>query len=86
MPPVVNHLDALEHANGLHCRLPGLGTSGAYRAGCKYLDRWLSKAADLKAESFCRSRAEARTYPRALSNEFSAACKAVKCGVRLPHD
>jgi hypothetical protein len=32
MPPVVNHLDVLEHSNGLHCRLPGLGTSGGFMA------------------------------------------------------
>jgi hypothetical protein len=37
IPLGVNHLDRLEHANRLHFRLPGLGTSGAQRAGCRYL-------------------------------------------------
>jgi hypothetical protein len=37
MPLGVNHLGELECAVGLHCRLPGLGTFGAQKAGLKRL-------------------------------------------------
>jgi hypothetical protein len=34
MPPSVNHLGGLGCSDGLHRRLPGLGTFGAQKAGC----------------------------------------------------